>query len=283
MQVSQRNKIDSLQALKGYTQKGVAFIIGRGENMARKAKKKTPLQLEYAKQRKRVQQFIRRAEKRGYEFQPNIVPDKPKRITKASVERLKKLTPEVLYKKAEYGGEATMGEVVPALEGRKRERQLAGQRAAETRKALKSLEKYTAPEAPTVDYYEDYDDYDYYDTGYESDINVPDTINEEPTFFENTIIRLYREQLQWYNQDASKKLLNWINAVITKQGRKKTAKMIQDAQEAGVGLTRQEAYSEAKVTEYIGHMMDYLPEAGDFTKQDIMDALEYEESYEEPT
>lgn len=251
--------------------------------MARKVKQKTPLQLEYAKQRRRVQQFIRRAEKRGYQFSSNILPDKPKRITKQSVERLRKLTPEKLYQKAEYGGEATGGEVVPALEGRKRERQLSAQRAAETRKALKRLEQYIPPE-PSESYEDYYDyDYDYYDTDYESDINVPDTINEEPNFYENIVIRMYREQLQWYNQDASRMLLNWINAVITKQGRKRTAKMIQDAQQAGVGLTRQEAYSEAKVTEYIGKMMDYLPEAGNYTKQDIMDALEYEESYEEPS
>lgn len=251
--------------------------------MARKTRPKTPLQLEYAKQRRRIQQFMRRAEKRGYQFQPNLLPDKPKRITKASVERLKKLTPEKLYQKAEYGGEATQGEVVKGIAGRKAERKQAAERAKETRRLKQIAEKYAEEPSYETDYF-DYDyDYDYYDEPPESDIEVPDTINEEPTFYENIVIRMYREQLQWYNQDASKRLLNWINAVITQQGRKKTAKMIQDAQQAGVGLTRQEAYSEAKVTEYIGHMMDYLPEAGDFTKQDIMDALEYEENYEEPS
>lgn len=250
--------------------------------MARKAKRKTSLQLEYAKQRRRVQQFIRRAEKRGYEFNPNVLPDKPKRITKQSVERLRKLTPEKLYQKAEYGGEATYGEVVPATEGRKRERQLAAQRAAETRKTLKRLEKYTPPE-PSESYEDYYDyDYDYYEDMNEPDFEAPDTLNEEVTFYEETIISMYRQMLQTFNQDAATKLTNWFDAVVSSQGKKDTAKMVQSAQENGVGISRGEAYSETKVTEYIDRMMDYLPEAGAFTKQEILDSIEYEESYEQP-
>ena len=69
--------------------------------MARK-RKLSPLQQEYIKQRRRVQAFVRRAKKRGYQFKENTVPNIPKKITKASVERLKKLTPKKLYEKAEY-------------------------------------------------------------------------------------------------------------------------------------------------------------------------------------
>ena len=69
--------------------------------MARK-RKLSPLQQEYRKQRRRVQSFVSRAKKRGYQFIENIIPKIPKKITKASVERLKKLTPKKLYEKAEY-------------------------------------------------------------------------------------------------------------------------------------------------------------------------------------
>ena len=47
---------------------------------------------QYKKERKRIQSFIRSAEKRGYRFPDNIIPKQPKRIRKESVERLKKLT-----------------------------------------------------------------------------------------------------------------------------------------------------------------------------------------------
>lgn len=63
-------------------------------------KKLSETKAAYMKQRRRVQRFIRSAEKRGYSFPDNILPDIPKNPTKASVNRLAKLTPEKLYSKA---------------------------------------------------------------------------------------------------------------------------------------------------------------------------------------
>lgn len=66
------------------------------------AKKLTQTQKEYRKQRRRVQQAVKRLEKIGYIFDENVVPKIPKKITKASVQRLAKITPEKLREKSEY-------------------------------------------------------------------------------------------------------------------------------------------------------------------------------------
>lgn len=66
------------------------------------AKKLTKTQKEYRKQRRRVQQTVRRLEKIGYIFDVDVVPKIPKKITKASVQRLAKITPEKLREKSEY-------------------------------------------------------------------------------------------------------------------------------------------------------------------------------------
>lgn len=95
----------------------------------------------YAKERNRVKSFVRRAEKRGYSFPESIVPSIPKRKTEASIRKLKKLTKEVLYSKASYGGDATYGEIVSGKEGLKLERQLSAKRASETRKRKKEAEQ----------------------------------------------------------------------------------------------------------------------------------------------
>lgn len=95
----------------------------------------------YAKERNRVKSFVRRAEKRGYSFPESIVPSIPKRKTEASIRKLKKLTKEVLYSKASYGGAATFGEIVSGKEGLKLEHQLRANRAAETRKEKKEAEQ----------------------------------------------------------------------------------------------------------------------------------------------
>ena len=65
-------------------------------------KKKTPLQKEYSKQRRRLQSAIYRGRKLGYTFEENVLPKIPKKITKKSVERLAKLSPSDLYKKSYF-------------------------------------------------------------------------------------------------------------------------------------------------------------------------------------
>lgn len=95
----------------------------------------------YAKERKRLKSFVKRAEKRGYSFPDTLIPSIPKRKTEASIRKLKKLTKDVLYSKATYGGEATFGEIVSGKEGLNLERKLRAKRASETRKANKEAEQ----------------------------------------------------------------------------------------------------------------------------------------------
>lgn len=114
--------------------------------MAKKTKKRQTAEQQainkaYAKERNRVKSFVRRAEKRGYSFPESIIPSIPKRKTEASIRKLKKLTKDVLYSKAIYGGESTFGEIVSGKEGLKLERQLRAKKASETRKANKEAEQ----------------------------------------------------------------------------------------------------------------------------------------------
>lgn len=114
--------------------------------MAKKTKKRQTAKQQainkaYAKERNRVKSFVRRAEKRGYSFPESLIPSIPKRKTEASVRKLKKLTKDVMYSKATYGGEASYGEIVSGKEGLKLERQLRAKRTAETRKANKEAEQ----------------------------------------------------------------------------------------------------------------------------------------------
>lgn len=87
---------------------------------------------EYKRNVKRIRQFIYRAEKRGYKF-PEI------KLPKGAA--IRNLTPEKLYKKAVYGGEATFGVVVSAEEGLKAERSARAKKSAQTRKEKKEAER----------------------------------------------------------------------------------------------------------------------------------------------
>lgn len=106
-----------------------------------KTTKKSQLLKEYNKERNRIKRFIRNAEKRGYVFEPNLLPPKPKTITSGSVRRLSKIRPAQLYNKA-YAISAVTGQPI-TVEQRKREiREEASRKAWETRRKEKDQADY---------------------------------------------------------------------------------------------------------------------------------------------
>lgn len=106
-----------------------------------KITKKSQLLKEYNKELNRIKRFIRNAEKRGYVFEPNLIPPKPKTITSGSIRRLSKIRPAGLYKKA-YAISAVTGQPI-TVEQRKREiREEASRKAWETRRRKKDQGDY---------------------------------------------------------------------------------------------------------------------------------------------
>lgn len=86
--------------------------------------------------RKAVSNFFRKGRsmaRRGYVIGA-VLPKEPKKITEASVRRIKKISAN-LYKKSYFVTEE--GEVISGEEGRKYERSMSAKKAAETRKRKK--------------------------------------------------------------------------------------------------------------------------------------------------
>ena len=90
---------------------------------------------EYRKERKRVNDLIRRLKKRGYIDLDDILPPIPKKITAGSIRRLQEITPAKLYEKARYV--TPEGEIVSGRKGRILERRRATEKAKETVKKKK--------------------------------------------------------------------------------------------------------------------------------------------------
>lgn len=95
-----------------------------------KKRKLTPAEQAYNKELRRINRFIKAAEKRGFIFNLKNLPSRPKKITKATVQRLKKITPETLYKKASY--QTNDFQILSGEEGRKLELSMASKKTAET-------------------------------------------------------------------------------------------------------------------------------------------------------
>lgn len=99
---------------------------------------KSALEVEINKQLRRIKSLIKRAEKRGYTFPSYKPPKVPTRITKKTLEKFKKVTPEVIYKKAKYTLPDS-DKTITGTQARKIERSSASKKAAQTRKLLSSV------------------------------------------------------------------------------------------------------------------------------------------------
>lgn len=103
--------------------------------------KKSQLLKEYNKERNRIKRFIRYAEKRGYVFEPNLLPPKPKTITSGSVRRLSKIRPAQLYNKA-YAISAVTGQPITVAQRKREIREEAARKRWETMRRKKDQEDY---------------------------------------------------------------------------------------------------------------------------------------------
>lgn len=239
--------------------------------MKKNIKKESSIERAYSKQIKRIKQFIRRAEKRGYQFSDNIIPKKPKNITEGSVRKLASLTPEKLYKKSVYGGEASAGEIIKGTEGKKLERKIRTKKTQTYKQKIPKQEKTNT-----------------------KGFTPPEIISEDTSFFERVTISQWSGTLESFaNGEAYSLLKAWMNQMILENGIHDVSLMLQKATENGVLLTWEVVYKSSAAKQYIGYMLDYLPEAGVFYKDKVMDkiefmseldsALEQDDDWEQPT
>lgn len=98
-------------------------------------KNKTQAEIEYAKQERRIARAIRELTAQGYSITFKK-PQRPKRITQKSVEKLKKVTRTTIRKGGHYT-DPTTGEYKKAEQAFKEKRSQAAKKSAETRKKNK--------------------------------------------------------------------------------------------------------------------------------------------------
>lgn len=221
-----------------------------------KRKKPTQLQLDYRKQVKRLKQAVRRAEKRGYIIPDDIIPEQPKRITRKSVERLKKITTKEIYAKSEKLDFET-GELIQGEVARKAERSAASKKAAQTRREKRYNEKLGESE--------------YYEQQYEEFPSGADIV-----------IQNFRAELTRFPEVAQPLVNSWLNRLLNDYSKEDVAEMLENAATQGLGVDYSIAYREDLLLDRLSQMLELLPGASTGNKMDIMEALEYEEDWELP-
>ena len=170
--------------------------------MAKRKSKLTTTQQAYRRERQRIQRQINRMAKRGYDV-PELLPKIPKKITEASVRRLKKITTEKLYKESRFIDIET-GELLTSKEGQ----------ALERSRRKKPKQKVQAPPPTPV-------------CLSESDYVV---------FDKNILIVFTMEMTEIFgrNEKLFNYITRWYNSSIAKYGEEEMAEMLEEAKSKGM-------------------------------------------------
>ena len=202
---------------------------------------------EYKKQIRRIKNFIKTKEKQGFYFDNFEVPQLPDYIKPKDIEKIKNIKPKKLYEDA-IKLDFETGEVVPAQEFIKERNKERGKRASLTRKRKKQAQQ----EPPSEPYY--------------------------PAFSER-VISNYRAHISHFPQIAQPLLTSWLDRIIGEYGYDDTATMLEEGASNGHIVTYQIAYDRELLMDYMAEMLNFLPNAGVIFKEDLMDAFEYSEDW----
>lgn len=199
------------------------------------------LKKEYMKQRKRIQSYLSRYRKIGLEFD-NVLPKIPKKITEGSIRRLQKITPQKIQEKAIFIDTET-GEVIE----------------------VKGAKKY-AKEFNTQHQ-------EYYPS--ETDIVLNNFASNVSHFEPMSMYSIsnFKSMVARFPNSAEPIITPWINNLISEYGADNVAQMLQDAMADGLMLTFEIAYDNSLLQNYMADLVDYLPEVGNFTKDEILDKM----------
>lgn len=218
-------------------------------------RKLTPIQQQYRKERRRIQNAMNRLEKQGYVLPEDLLPSIPKKVTQSSINRLKKITSESIYIKSKKLDFET-GEITPGIVARDKAR---SQRAKEAARRRSFKQEYVSPQV-----YTEPPQYTTFPSGADIIINN----------FRSDVIGRFPES-------AGPILNRWLDGLLAQQDKEDVANMLETAAENGVVIDYKVAYNTEALMGAIADFMDYLDTTSGF-KQDLMDTLEFEEDWEFP-
>lgn len=221
----------------------------------RKKRKLTPIKQQYRKERRRIQNAMNHLEKQGYVLPEDLLPSIPKRVTQASINRLKKITSESIYKKSKKLDFET-GEITPGIVARDKAR---SQRAKEAARRRAFKQEYASPQVYTE----------------------PPKYTTFPSGADIIINNFRSDVIGRFPESAGPILNRWLDDLLAQQDKEDVANMLETAAANGVVIDYKVAYNTEALMGAIADFMDYLDTTSGF-KQDLMDALEFEEDWEFP-
>lgn len=201
----------------------------------------------YKKARKKLTSKVRRETKKGFIFKENFIPNIPKKPTEASIryieKKLKNWEKNVTY----------ISDSQKVFKGKKA---VEKQKQENIRKQkIKRLNKKRKKQLGL-------------------DYNIPS--------FSEIVIQNFRSHVIARFPIATHILNLWLNNVIAMYGKDDVAIMLQEASKNSLLIDYKIAYDKEKLMNHLADMLNFLPEIGEISKSQIIEALEQEEEWEMP-
>lgn len=195
--------------------------------MPKRRKRLTAVEKEYRRIRKNLQSWVRAENRRGFIYNTEkLIPKIPKKITRGSVNRLKKLTPEKRRSYATAYVDFNTGEIFTPKEGRKRYR-----KDRELYRQTGNMDVFaTAPAISNIILENFYDLISSYVFG-RWDRRITD------------------------RRDMAK---SWIDRIVTTYGADAAAQMLEEGKRKGNWLSAKEAYDAIRLQSSLNEMLTYL-------------------------
>jgi hypothetical protein len=195
--------------------------------MPKRRKRLTAVEKEYRRIRKNLQSWVRAENRRGFIYNTEkLIPKIPKKITRGSVNRLKKLTPEKRRSYATAYVDFNTGEIFTPKEGRKRYR-----KDRELYRQTGNMDVFaTAPGISNIILENFYDLISSYVFG-RWDRRITD------------------------RRDMAK---SWIDRIVTTYGADAAAQMLEEGKRKGNWLSAKEAYDAIRLQSSLNEMLTYL-------------------------
>lgn len=224
--------------------------------MARKKQpKKTPNQIEFAKQKARIMRTVRNMQKRGYQVDTTFIPTKKSRVSKKSIAEMQSIKPKNLYEHAKFVNKET-GEIIPGSQQRRNERVVAAKKGAFNRR----MKKLVGQEV----------------TKAMKEKNKPFHM---PSQSKITIMN-FRAMLSDFPAMAKPLLTRWLDKLIEERGESAVAEMLNEGMADGNMINYQVAYHTELLMQYMSDMLEYLPEITTEEKAELTEYFEYDEVWE---
>lgn len=225
--------------------------------------KKSKSVRQYNKQIQRLNKINRKAQQKGLKLDLRTPTPKESKVEKKQLQEIRaqvrRASDQVKEQKTDNKVQVTKKQLAKAIQKRQQRLKPVAPPKVKTGKQQRQQQidtqrSYYTPEEPETE--------------------PQDTVNEDNSFYVESIILHYLQEISHYPSHAEPILRNWLNSLIDKYGKADVAKMLQDGAEAGVILTREIAYDDELLQGYISDMLDYLPEMEDWAKADVLDSFD---------